>query len=556
MLQDWVRSRASSELSRFLILSCILLIVPATLQAQGDQQPDVPAQPSQAAAGQYKLSGSVTNAVTGEPIRRALVQLQGEFERSTLSDSNGQFEFTGLTATQVNVTARKPGFFGEEELDDGPAQMKSILVGAETPAVAVKLTPESVIYGRVEAPDGEPIEEIPIRVISSQIVDGRKRWSPRANAMTNEDGEFRVGNLPPGVYYVEAGPGASFRVRRARRLQLGEEGYTTAFYPGASDPTGASPIALSPGQQQEVHFGLKPQPVFKVSGLVRGYFPNSGVDLQIIDKIGEQMTVPIQFDPESGRFDTKVPAGDYTLRVRSQDAKQSNAADVPVSVTGNLSGVQVILGPAVSIPVTVQRQIAAQDSENHGGNRRGGEPVAVHLSSSESPFSSADFWSVPDPQKGLALHNVEPGKYAVDVVASSSWYVQSATCGSTDLLRDELVVPAGSQLPAIEIVLRDDGATLTGSVQSDGSPQKGVVVLVPDRGSAARAKIASAAQAGDFRFEHLAPGDYRLLAFDRVNDVEYRDPEVLNAYLSRGVHVSVQANGQSSTNVELIKVEK
>jgi hypothetical protein len=97
---------------------------------------------------------------------------------------------------------------------------------------------------------------------------------------------------------------------------------------------------------------------------------------------------------------------------------------------------------------------------------------------------------------------------------------------------------------------------LTGSVQSDGSPEKGVVVLVPERGSAAQAKVSSAAQAGEFRFEHLAPGDYRLLAFDRVNDLEYRDPEVLNAYLSRGVHVSVQANGQSSTNVELIRIEK
>ena len=34
-----------------------------------------------------------------------------------------------------------------------------------------------------------------------------------------------------------------------------------------------------------------------------------------------------------------------------------------------------------------------------------------------------------------------------------------------DLLRDDLPVPAGGQLPPIEITLRNDGATLTGSVR-------------------------------------------------------------------------------------------
>lgn len=547
----WKRSLPSFARLRFAV--CALSLVASTLYAQSDPEADG-ALAAPLPAGQYRLTGSVINAVTGEPIRRALVQLEGGSERSALTDSNGHFEFAGLAASQVNVTARKPGFFAQEELEGGAPEVRAILVGADTPAVAVKLTPESIIYGRVEAPDGEPVEEIPIRVISSQIVDGRKRWEPRANSMTNEDGEFRVANLPPGVYYVEAGPGASFHTRRARRLQVGEEGYTTAFYPGATDPTGASPIALTPGQQQEVHFALKPQPVFKVSGIIRGYVGNMGVDLQIVDKIGEQLTVPIQFNPENGTFDTKVPAGDYTLRVRAQDAKQSAAADVPVSVTENVSGVPVILGPATAIPVNVRRE--SGDADNAGV--RNGGPIAVHLSSSQSPFSSLDFWSAPDQQRDhpLAIRNVDPGRYSVEIISNGSWYVQSATSGSTDLLREELAVGAGSQVPPIEITLRNDGATLTGSVQSEGSPEQGTVLLVPERGSAAQAKVASAAQAGEFRFDHLAPGDYRVLAFDRVNDLEYRNPEVLNAYLSRGTHVSLQANGQSSTNVELIKVEK
>ena len=45
----------------------------------------------------------MVNAVSGEPIRRALVQLEGEYQRSALTDSNGHFEFTGLPNTHVNV---------------------------------------------------------------------------------------------------------------------------------------------------------------------------------------------------------------------------------------------------------------------------------------------------------------------------------------------------------------------------------------------------------------------------------------------------------------------
>lgn len=536
-----------------LAFAILFLILPLSLQAQDD------ALSATQPAGQFRLSGSVVNAATGEPIRRALVQLEGESVRSTLTDANGQFEFTGLPAMQASVTARKPGFFAPEELDGGSPDVKSIVIGAATPAVTVKMTPESILFGRVEAPDGEAIEEIPIRVISSQIVDGRRRWEPRANVVTNEDGEFRVANLPPGVYYIEAGPGASFRVRRARRLQqFGEEGYTTAFYPGAPDPAGASPIVLAPGQQQEVHFSLRPQPVFKVSGLVRGVPPNGGVDLQVVDRIGEFLAVAVQFNPDTGAFDTKVPAGDYTLRARAQDTRQALAADFPISVTGNLSNVQIVLGPAMSIPVEVERQNALPDSDAQAAGVPAPQPIAVHLSTADTPFGSFDFWSAPDPRKdhAVALRNVDPGKYSVDIVTSGAWYVQSASCGSTDLLRDALVVPTGSQLPPIEVILRNDGATLSGSVQSDGSPAKGTVVLVPERGTVAQAKIASAAQAGEFRFDHLAPGDYRVLAFDRVSDLEYRDASVMNAYLSRGSHVSLQANGQASTSVELIRIEK
>jgi hypothetical protein len=142
----------------------------------------------------------------------------------------------------------------------------------------------------------------------------------------------------------------------------------------------------------------------------------------------------------------------------------------------------------------------------------------------------------------------------VEVNANGPWYVQSATCGNVDLLREELRISAGAQVSPITIVLRGDGATLTGTLESDGRPAKGSVLLVPDRGSLTRVQSTYVMSGGEFQFDRLAPGDYRVLAFDHTDRLEYRNPEVLSAYLSRASRVTVQPGSQTKTTVEMIQV--
>src|SRR5690349_13288718 len=63
----------------------------------------------------YSLSGTVVNAITGEPIRRALVQIQAGQAHASLTDDNGHFDFHGLFGGETSVAVRKPGFFSESE---------------------------------------------------------------------------------------------------------------------------------------------------------------------------------------------------------------------------------------------------------------------------------------------------------------------------------------------------------------------------------------------------------------------------------------------------------
>src|SRR5262249_13085538 len=111
----------------------------------------------------YTLSGAVINSVTGEPIGRALVQLNinpiaghesandgaPAERRLTLTDRQGHFRFEGLSRTRVSLSAKKPGFFTERELAEGQSREDAVEVGPNVPTVLLKLTPEAVIIGHV-----------------------------------------------------------------------------------------------------------------------------------------------------------------------------------------------------------------------------------------------------------------------------------------------------------------------------------------------------------------------------------------------------------------------
>ena len=54
----------------------------------------------------------------------------------------------------------------------------------------------------------------------------------------------------------------------------------------------------------------------------------------------------------------------------------------------------------------------------------------------------------------------------------------------------------------------------------------------------------------------LAPGDYKLFAFDSVEQIEFRNPEVLDQYSSKAVQVTLTARGKANATLELVHTEE
>jgi hypothetical protein len=534
----------------FLAQALTLFFISLSTWAQVSSPP----QEGSAAENTYSVNGSVTNVVTGEPVSRALVQIFSSPPQNTFSDSSGRFEFDGLRPGVFAVTARKPNFSSPEEAEGIPEQ-PGVTVGPATSPLVLKLVPMGVIFGRAQKPDGEAIRNLPILLAYYRVSEGRKRWDLMNNSITNEEGEFRISNLRPGRYYLAAGPSSRSAWIGDPGSRAQEAGYPMVFYPGVSDWTAATPLDVSPGQQAEAIFSLAPQPTFRVSGTLAGVPPQQhwaqleisprGVDIQ-----------PVSINQEAdGSFDAKVPAGSYTIRATSYSAQGNFYGETPVTVRSDLAGVNVVVTPALKLPVEITLQRTRPLPAN--SSRRPTNRVSLRFHGQAAKFPTPDYGFAIGMDKNSEhnIHDIVPGTYSVDVRAEDpDLYVDSVQCGGTDLLRDNFILGAGTTTP-IQVVLRDDGGTLRGNIVSGARSPGTTVLIVPDR--APRQVFAvNVGAASQFQYGKLAPGDYSVLAFDRVSGLEYMNPDILDSYRSYATHASVTPNGDTSVSVNLIRTVK
>jgi hypothetical protein len=498
----------------------------------------------------YPLDGVVVNSTTGLPIRAALVQMYVGGQVSVLTGADGKFHFEGLPQGPISLSVRKPGFFDERE---GAVRREVVRVDANMRLVVLKLVPESVIYGRVTGADGEPAENLPVKLVYQTVENGEMRWQQRG-AQTNEDGEFRLFELQAGKYYLKAGPSFTIRARASGSLQTRREGYESTYYPGVADLESAAAILAAPGKRIRADLSLRSAAFYQVSGTIVGNPIGAGLNVQFLTKEGEALPSGARINRSNGTFVAmSIPAGSYVIRAfaRINNSQQSLVATLPLNVNSDVAGVHLVLGPPATIPVTVEFKLTPKP--NSEAYPRGGQPVSIELLSARNSFfmqrGQANMEGPPE-NRVFAIRNLDPGIYKVRLRPSGPWYVESARCGQTNLLTQELVVASGGLGQPIEVVLRDDFATLEGTVSSDGHPAPATVLPIPENNPTATTTVITT-DAGNLPKMTLAPGEYRVFAFDRPEGLEYANPEAMRPYLSKAQFIRLAPNGQATINLEL-----
>src|SRR5215472_3346238 len=527
------------------------------------------------------LQGSVVDAVSGQPVPHALVRLSSPSPRAALTDSEGKFQFEGLPARSVTLEAEKPGYLSYYLSTGTPSQV-FLQLAPDSPPALLKLVPESVISGQVSGENGEPLEGFTVTVLSYSPHTKRLYPDVRHRAVTDDEGKFRIAGLSSGSYILQARQNQPSAPAASGKSSV-PTGYAPVLFPAANDPAAAVPLKLRPGRKFQANFSLKREPFVRLSGTVSGYGPHEQVTLLLGDYSGVPESLEIVFDAASGSFHTKwIPPGLYTLTAQSSgaplvdSATLSAASQSPIRVVlglgpgrmptatyatlrvtafSSLSNLHLVLKQGVNIPVSVRNPPSGSPAAQQ-------TPVIQLFLTPKDMKSQSPIPFVPDedlerPPLFSGFLGVTPGAYQLTFAvnsSSNSYYVESASWGSVDLLRDDLVLDDSASASPVEVVFQDDAANLNGSVISSGHPVSSMVVLLSDK--RARTQLISAGPDGRFTFPALAPGVYRLFATESFGDFDYEDPAFLAKVSSKIQEITLSSKQSVSINLELATGEE
>lgn len=550
----------SMAYSRTLSVLCgVLLFFSYGLQIQ--------AQENGGAQRTYEVRGIVINSTTHEPIARALVTIAGqESSSSQLTDNEGRFEFPNVRAGGSTLVARRPGFFGSNFSRDLSVPVD---VGPDIHEHTLAITPAGTITGQITLPASDPGGNIPVQLMRRNIQEGLALWQPVAMKTTNSEGSFRFGGLQPGEYKLTTDntidpdvPGARVSVRW---------GFSPVSYPEEGDSNASGALKINPGQQVNVQMALTRTPFYPVTISLPGRVVAPGLSAQIFDGIGRPYAASPFLGPQQQGLSAWLPAGNYSaiiqsfspnsppgyatqpLTVRDAPVHAEGPAILPVhpisvsirkdfTAPNNNSNAQILRienGRQVIEPQADVNLVLISDGGNMGGNLR------------HEPGGDDSSWQ---------LENVLPGKYWVQPYANQG-YVASITAGGTDLARDPLVIGPGGATAPIDIVLRNDTATLsvrlktTGSASDAGEDRaNGYLYLLPQFDSSfVMQRVMISAQAS--YLPNIPPGTYHAFALDHEMDLEYRNPKALEAYTGKGQIITMEPNGTTNLQIDVTPAE-
>ena len=217
-------------------------------QAPSQQQPAAPG--STGATTPTKpgvIRGHVYAADTGAGVKHADVSLRptGRFQpQDSSTDATGGFEFRNVDPGKYTVSCSKSGFVGASygaKSSNAPAATITVADSQELKDIDCRMQHGGVITGAVLNDEGEPVVYAMVQVLIKTYRRGQPTLTPRSSGTTDDRGRYRIFDLSPGRYYVQASR------RGTGPTNNRETAYANVIYPNASRLQDAEAVQLLPG---------------------------------------------------------------------------------------------------------------------------------------------------------------------------------------------------------------------------------------------------------------------------------------------------------------------
>ena len=475
------------------------------------------------AAQTVTVTGSVTNAITHEPVGAVSVVLSSTGPSSGAnSDASGRFRIPKVKAGRYRVFASRVGFeMAEREL--------RIEEGGDPPAFELAMRPWPGLRGRVLDAERQPAARVRVRANDPENAPGVVY-----EVTTDAAGRFAFERMRPGQYLLVALPPADGN-------EAGSTEIAPTWFPGMTDRRDAPAVPVAAGDDLSgFDIVLRAVPVFHLSGRVvdeRGG-PAAGATVET-GLAARKATVR-----EDGTFDLeRVRPGEGTLRAvwHRGDVELRGFANVAVG-GHDVEDLAVRVAPPVAVLGEIELNGQRHECE--------GEAMLTPVDG-QGERADAEFR-----ESGIRFERVYPGRYRLMVEPGWKWgrhYLDSVRLGERDITLDEVEVVPG--MTPFRVALSTGGGRVRGTVEHG---EGGFVVLMPqDQRLRLRPFLVTASiEGGTFALDNVRPGDYYAFAVrGSFSSDQMQNPAYARAFLDSAKTVRLERNSTVTLTLVYAKAD-
>jgi len=479
---------------------------------------------------------------------------------SATTGDGGKFRFDQVEPGDYLLSAKRAGYVDGQYKPEGKYAVDGKLrlrAGDSVTDLEFRLVPLGAVGGRVIDEDGDPVSGATVVAQFYNYASGRRRLAPGDFTQTSDQGEFRLGKLKPGRYYLSVSPtNANPLAETPPPPKDGspETGYVSTYYPGATDIAQATAITVAAGADLSgFQIQIRKSKVVRIKG-------------KAVDADGKPIgnTVVMLMSPANpGSMRMKMLGAEGTFEIAGVEPGAYIIATTQMGGSSPSIHMQPLVVPAEGLD---NLQLGSQPEGTVQGNITVAGDEKVALKGLEVMLAGGE----DAPTMPVFVTASETGDFVMKKLAAAQYnlalphlpdgtYLKSVQLGGHERLGQPLDFAAGFGAP-IQIVLGTDGGDFEATVSRDDKPvaEATVVLLVADPGGRfpETTRTGESDSTGHVKIKDVPPGDYVAFAWEQVEQGEWLDAAFLKPFDNQATRVRIQPKGHERAQLALIPAAK